>query len=145
MREEMMTVGGYSACMGRMRIIVANRLASYRDTLAYTLRALRPTVEITVVGPDLLDAAVARVGPDLVICDCVSEEVGAGVRSWIEMYADHGPHAAACVGGRRSELAVTDLDALLGIVDQVEGLTLSDAAEEPGVRARSHATDNGTG
>ncbi len=136
-----MTAGGYNACMGGVRIIVANGLASYRDTLVYTLRALRPAVEVTVVEPDLLDAAVARVGPDLVICDCVTKGVEAGVRSWVEMYADHGPHSVACVGGRRSELGVADLDALLGIVDRVEGLNPPGDAEDPGARTRNTATD----
>ena len=139
-----MNAGGYSARMGGARIIVANGLASYRDTLAYALRALRPAVEVTVVEPELLDAAAARVKPDLVICDCVTEVVEAGVRSWVEMYADHGPHSVACVGGRRSELEVTDLDTLLGIVDRVEGLNPSGDAEDPGARTRSPSTDGAT-
>ncbi len=76
-----MTAESYTPRMGRARIIVANGLAPYGDTLVYTLHALRPTVEATVVEPGLLDPGTARVEPDLVICDCVTERVEAGIRS----------------------------------------------------------------
>lgn len=144
MREGALIPRCYIVHMSETRIIVANGLASYRDTLAYTLRALRPAVEITAVEPDFLDAEVARVEPDLVICDCITEVVEARVRSWVEMYTDHGPISVACVGGYRSELEVEDLDALLGVLDRVEGLNPPGGAEAPGVQARNTAAGGAT-
>jgi len=124
--------------MNEARIMVSNGSASYRDTLAHTLRVA--DVEVTVVEPGLFDAWMARVEPDLVICDCGTERAEAGVRSWVEMYAEHGPPSVVCVGGHRSELGVTNLDALLGIVDRIQGLNPPDDAEDPGASTRSPAT-----
>jgi hypothetical protein len=45
------------------RILVANELTSYRQTIAIVFRELHPNVEVLEVDPETLDWEVARLGP----------------------------------------------------------------------------------
>ena len=57
------------------RILVANELTSYRQTIAIVFRELHPNVEVLEVDCETLDWEVARLGPDLVICSRVTAVV----------------------------------------------------------------------
>jgi hypothetical protein len=61
--------------MGSRRILVANELPSYRQSIAIVIGELHPNVEVLEVHPEALDREVARVGPDLVICSRVTTVV----------------------------------------------------------------------
>ena len=49
--------------MGVRRILVANELTSYRQSIAIVIGELHPHVEVLEVHPETLDWEVARVGP----------------------------------------------------------------------------------
>ncbi len=66
--------------MGTRRILVANELTSYRQTIAIVFRELHPNVEVLEVDPGTLDWEVARLGPDLVICSRVTAVVREGCK-----------------------------------------------------------------
>jgi hypothetical protein len=46
--------------MGARRILVANELTSYRQTLAIVLRELRPHVEVFETSSEYLDGEITR-------------------------------------------------------------------------------------
>ena len=101
--------------MGARRILVANELASYRQTLAIVLRELRPHVEVFETTSEYLEGEIMRLRPDLVICSHVTFMVRQRVANWVELYPDCKPHSTFCVGGRRRakrEVHLSDLLAL---------------------------------
>ena len=55
------------------RIVVANEPRSYREAMAVACRVLRPEVEVILAEPADLDAAVARLDPQLVPCSRLTE------------------------------------------------------------------------
>jgi hypothetical protein len=61
--------------MGARRIIVANELTSYRQTIAMVIREKHPNVEVFEADPETLDREVARLRPDLVICSRITSLV----------------------------------------------------------------------
>jgi hypothetical protein len=75
--------------MKATRVLVANELRSYRETIARVITGLRPDVEVHEVEPEDLDAKVARLRPDLVICSRVTSTVESCVPVWAELYPDH--------------------------------------------------------
>ena len=60
---------------GRPRVLMANELASYRQTIALVLRELRPEVEVIETDSGTLNQQVLRMSPDLVICTRVTSLV----------------------------------------------------------------------
>ena len=64
--------------MDARRILVANELTSYRQTIAFVFRELHPGVEVLEADPETLDGEVARLVPDLVICSRVTVGQGEG-------------------------------------------------------------------
>ena len=87
--------------MGARRILVANELASYRQTLAIVIRDLRPHVEVFETASEFLDGEVTRLGPDLVICSRVTYTVRQRVANWVELYPECKPYSTFCIGGER--------------------------------------------
>ena len=69
--------------MGARRIIVANELASYRQTLAIVLRELRPHVEVFETTSEFLEGEITRLRPDLVICSRVTRTVERRTTNWV--------------------------------------------------------------
>ncbi len=98
--------------MGARRILVANELTSYRQTIAIVIRDLRPEVEVYEAEPGALDGEVVRLGPDLVICSRVTNTVKLRVANWVELDPDCKPYSTFCIGGRRRakrEVKLSDL------------------------------------
>ncbi len=52
-----------------MVVLVAIEPRSYRQVIGRTIQALRPRVEVVVLDPDMLEAVVARLEPDLVFAN----------------------------------------------------------------------------
>jgi hypothetical protein len=101
--------------MGARRVLVANRLTSYRQTIAIALRELCPEVEVFEADPDALDGEVARLGPDLVICSRVTCMVEQSVTNWVELYPNCKAYSTFCVGGERRTLKEVQLSDLLSL------------------------------
>ena len=105
--------------MGVRRILVANELTSYRQSIAIVLGELHPHVDVLEVHPETLDWEVARVGPDLVICSRVTAVVEEWAANWIELYPDCRPFSTFCIGGERRTLEDVQLSDLLSVCARV--------------------------
>ena len=105
--------------MDARRILVANELTSYRQTIAIVLRELHPTVEVVEADPETLDGEVARLEPDLVICSCATAGVREGAANWIELYPECKPFSTFCIGGERRALEDVQLSDLISVCAKV--------------------------
>ena len=115
--------GVYDTIMGNLRVLLANEPRSYRETLAATLRALRPNAEVLAAEPKTLDGEIESFAPELVICSNLTAAVENGVLAWVELYPGHGPLATVSVDGERSTREGIELHDLLSVVDRVALLT----------------------
>ena len=112
--------------MNANHILVANELASYRESIAAVLRDARPGAEVFEADSGEMNREVLRLRPDLVICGRVTSLVKERVPNWVELYPECEPHSTICVGGECSTADEVDLSDLLSVVDRVEPLaTLS--------------------
>ena len=105
--------------MGTRRILVANELTSYRQTIAIVVRELLPNVEVLEVHPEFLDGVVARLGPDLVICSCVTAVVRERAENWIELYPECKPFSTFCIGGEHRAIEDVQLSDLLSVCARI--------------------------
>jgi hypothetical protein len=99
--------------MGVRRILVANELTSYRQSIAIVFRELHPNLEVLEIHPDTLDLEVARGGPDLVVCSRLTTVVEELAANWIELYPDCRPFSTFCIGGERTAMEEVQLSDLL--------------------------------
>jgi hypothetical protein len=95
------------------RILVANELTSYRQSIAIVFRELHPNLEVLEIHPDTLDLEVARGGPDLVVCSRLTTVVEELAANWIELYPDCRPFSTFCIGGERTAMEEVQLSDLL--------------------------------
>ena len=102
----------------RMRALIANEPRVYRDVVSRALRALRPLVEVGVVGPDELDEAVGRLRPHLVFCSRLSAAVERHAWAWVVLYPGGEDRAEIGAGGRTVFVANVQMDDLLSVVDE---------------------------
>ncbi len=101
------------------RILVANELTSYRQTIAIVFRELHPNVEVLEVDSETLDWEVARLGPDLVICSRVTAVVRERAANWIELYLACRSFSTFCVGEERRAMEGAQLSDLLSVCARV--------------------------
>ena len=102
------------------RVLMANELASYRQTIALVLRELRPDVEVIETDSGTLNQQVLRMSPDLVICSRVTSLVKDRVPNWVELYPECRPLSTFCIGGERSTVDDVQLSDLLALIDRME-------------------------
>lgn len=100
-------------------ILVANELASYRQSIAAVLRTSLPCTDVFEAPSVDLNREILRLRPDLVICSRVTSLVEDRVRNWIELYPECRPFSTFCLDGERSEREQVDLSDLLSVVDGV--------------------------
>jgi hypothetical protein len=105
--------------MGARRILVANELTSYRQTIAIVFRELHPGVEVLEVDPGMLDGEVVRLDPDLVICSRVTATVRAQTANWIELYPECKSFSTFCIGGEHRAMEEVQLSDLLSVCARV--------------------------
>jgi hypothetical protein len=101
--------------MNARRILVANELTSYRETITVVIRELHPNVVVFEAEPEKLDREVARLRPDLVICSRVTPLVRDMVPNWVELYPDCEPLSTLCIGGERTAMEDIQLSDLLSL------------------------------
>jgi len=97
------------------RILVANELTSYRQTIAMVLRELYPDHEVIEATSEAMDGEVARLDPDLVICSRVTSVVERRVANWVELYPECKPYSTFCEGGVRKTKQDPQLSDLLSL------------------------------
>ena len=102
--------------MDFLRVVVANELRSYRETIAQVMRSVRPDVEVSEAEPEELNREVARLQPNFVICSRLTSVVESSVPVWVELYPGHEAHSRVGVRGKITtveSIQLTDLFALL--------------------------------
>lgn len=104
------------------RVLAANEPRAYREVLVEILRELRPNVEILGVEPAEMEAALARLRPDMVICSSATEAVRGTVPVWLELYPDHGARCVVGVDGETSDIEHVQLVDVLSVVDRMVAL-----------------------
>jgi len=105
--------------MDARRILVANELTSYRQTIAIVFRELHPGVEVLEADPETLDGEVARLVPDLVICSRVTATVKERAANWIELYPECNPFSTFCIEGEHKAMEDVQLSDLLSVCARV--------------------------
>ena len=106
---------GHHLFMGARRILVANELTSYRETLAMVIRELRPHVEVFETASEYLEGEIMRLRPDLVICSHVTFMVRQRVENWVELYPECKPYSTFYIGGQHSAKRDVQLSDLLAL------------------------------
>lgn len=102
------------------RVLMANELTSYRQTIALVLRELRPEVEVIETDSGTLNQQVLRMSPDLVICSRVTSLVKDRVPNWVELYPECRPLSTFCIGGESTTVDDVQLSDLLSLIDRME-------------------------
>ena len=95
---------------------------AYRETLAATIRILRPEAEVMTVEQEKLGGVVKRFGPDIVIDGQFKDGDLDDVRAWIELALDPTQSTKVRVDGQYSEVVNPTLDKLLVIIEEVAQL-----------------------
>ncbi len=103
--------------MHKTTVLVSNEPRSYREAIASALQMLCPHAEIVARGDDL-DAAVAAVRPDMVICNRATA-LARTAHAWIELYPDGARAATIGVSGACNAVPGIDLGALAMLIDRI--------------------------
>jgi len=106
----------------RMRVLIAIEPRSYREFIGTAIQELRPNIETTITEPEELGREVARLNPDLVICERPQTFAHDSRGAWVEFRPYAELAAKVYVNGRTSELGNVDLDDLLSVIDEVKRL-----------------------
>ena len=113
-------------------VVFAIEPRSYRQVIGQAVRAMRPRLEVVVVEPDTLGAAVARLGSDVVFANRPEDGEAPGPSAWVEFRPYEEPPARVRLAGERWDLGEVDLPDLLAIVDRAEELART--GRDPGGR-----------
>jgi len=116
-----------------MVVVFAIEPRSYRQAMGAVIQASRPHVEVVVLEPGTLEAAVARLEPDLVFAARPEAPSSPDKpAAWVEFHPYDEPPARVRLAGRRWELGEVELEDLLSIVDRAEELART--GRDPGER-----------
>jgi hypothetical protein len=106
------------AVESRFLTLLANEPRIYREALAEALRVLRPTVELVVIEPEMLDAEVIRLAPQLVVCSHLTRAVRDIALAWVELYPEQTNLAGVRVSGQHWAIEDVELAHFLSVVDR---------------------------
>ena len=105
--------------MGNMRhVLVANELASYRESIAAVLRYSFPDLEVLEATAAELNREVLRLRPEVVICSRATSLVRDRVPNWVELHPECETFSTFCLDGERSVKEQVDLSDLISVVDR---------------------------
>ena len=105
-----------------MVVVFAIEPRSYRQAMGEALRFMRPHLEVVILEPGTLEAAVTRLDPHLVFANRPASSPSGGP-AWVEFRPYEEPPARVCLAGRTWEIEEVDLSDLLSIVDEAEELS----------------------
>jgi hypothetical protein len=111
--------------MGNIRhVLVANELASYRESIAAVLRFSFPDLEVFEATPADLNREILRLRPGLVICSRTTSLIREVVPNWVELHPECNPLSTFCLDGERFVKEQVDLADLIYIVDRSAARTV---------------------
>ena len=104
--------------MNPTRVLLANEPRAYRDTIAVALRMLRPDADVIVAEPDVLDAAIVRHDPQMVVCSRLTETVEIRVPTWLVLYPEGERSALRYLHGERATVSDIELAEIAHLLDE---------------------------
>ncbi len=123
-----------------LRILVANEPRTHREAHGGLLQASFPEIEVLIVDPAELEAALAHHTRQLVICSTLSIPIQEHAFAWVLLYPDLADLAVTSIGGQQSVVQRVAIEHVLEAVHEtLRQLALSTpaapvmAAEEPGM------------
>ncbi len=103
--------------MGNTRhVLVANELASYRESIAAVLRHYFPDLEVFEATSADLNREILRLRPGLVICSRATSLVRERVPNWVELHPECDPLSTLCLDGERFVREQVELSDLISVV-----------------------------
>jgi hypothetical protein len=114
-----------SCCGFRILVAFEEDYRIYQDVIAASVRLLRPRVKVESAELGALGDYIERFDPQLVISTHPNSVDPGGRPAWVELSLETFQPAKVCVGGRYSERTNPTLDMLLGVIDEVEELLLT--------------------
>lgn len=108
-----------------IKVIIAfeDEFRAYQETLAATIRILRPEADVTTAEPEKMSWVAKRFSPDIVIGGPYKDTDLDGVPAWISLSLDPAQVTRVNVHGEYSEIANPTLDKLLAIIEEVAQIT----------------------
>ena len=126
--------GGQEAI--RLLVAFEDDYRSYRGAISSAIQTLRPLMEVETAGTDAMEAELARLDPQVVICSRseAAANPNGGVAAWVQLPMEPDSVGLVRVGDRHYDLKNPALEQLLEVIDAAEHLLQADV--EP---RRSHA------
>jgi hypothetical protein len=94
----------------------------YQSAIAMARRTHRPHAEVTTAEVGEFEAAIERFDPHLVVCSQPDGAPANGRHAWVRFSVGSGLLATVCFDGKLSESENLELNELLSIIDETEGL-----------------------
>ena len=95
---------------------------TYRGVIAAGIAVLRPNTEVATTRPQELALEMARFDPQIVVCTQPQETSPAPPPvAWIKVPTDSTQPTEVLLGERRWTSSGLTLEALLAVIDEVEG------------------------
>lgn len=96
---------------------------AYREVIAAGIAVLRPNTEVATTRPQELAHQMARFDPHVVVCTQSAQATSPPPApvAWIKVPTDPTQPTEVLLGERRWTSSGLTLDALLAVIDEVEG------------------------
>jgi len=106
----------------RVLVVYEDSYRSYGQTVVGAIRGLRPQLEAALVQVRELEAEVGRFDPHLVICNRPNSIDPGGRAAWVRLSDEPDEPSEFCLAGRRWGSENPELEEVLTIIDEMEGL-----------------------
>ena len=106
----------------RVLVVYEDSYRSYGETMAGTIRGLKPGAEVSFVQVRDLASEVARFDPHLVVCNRPNAVDPGGRTAWVQLSDDPEEPSEFCLAGRRWGAQNPGLGEVLAILDGTEEL-----------------------
>jgi len=106
----------------RVLVVYEDSYRSYGQTVVGAIRGLRPQLEAALVQVRDLEAEVGRFDPHLVICNRPNSIDPGGRAAWVRLSDEPDEPSEFCLAGRRWGSENPELEEVLTIIDEMEGL-----------------------
>ena len=105
----------------RVLVVYEDSYRSYGETMAGTVRGLKPGAEVSLIQARELGTEVVRFDPHLVVCNRPNTVDPGGRAAWVRLSDDPDEPSEFCLGGRRWGAQNPGLEEV-AILDRAEGL-----------------------
>ena len=106
----------------RVLVVYEDSYRSYGQSMVGAIRGLRPQLEAALVQVGELEAEVGRFDPHLVICNRPNSIDPGGRVAWVRLSDEPDEPSEFCLAGRRWGSENPELEEVLAIIDELEGL-----------------------